>query len=61
MEEQAKDAVSGFRAYSRRALLKLHVLTNFTYTVDTLIQANKKGLDVAWVSITPNKKTRDQD
>ena len=53
------DAVSGFRAYSRRALLQLNVITNFTYTVDTLIQAEKKGLDVAWLPITPNPKTRE--
>ena len=53
------DAVSGFRAYSREALLRLHVITNYTYTVDTLIQATKKGLDIAWVPIPTNSKTRD--
>jgi glycosyltransferase involved in cell wall biosynthesis len=54
-----RDAVSGFRAYSREALLKIHVLTNYTYTVDTLIQAHQKGLDVEWVPISVNAKTRD--
>lgn len=53
------DAVSGFRAYSRESLLRIHVLTNFTYTVDTLIQAHMKGLDVAWLPILTNRKTRD--
>lgn len=53
------DAVSGFRAYSRHALLKIHVLTDYTYTVDTLIQAHKKGLDIEWVPITVNAKTRE--
>lgn len=57
--EKVYDAVSGFRAYSRRAALRIHVMTNFTYTVDTLIQAYKKGLDVVWIPITPNPKTRD--
>ncbi len=57
--EQVRDAVSGFRAYSRRALLKIHVMTNYTYTVDTLMQAHKKGLDIAWVPIAVNDKTRD--
>jgi len=57
--ERVHDAVSGFRAYSRRALLQLNVITNYTYTVDTLIQAEKKGLDIAWVPITPNPKTRE--
>jgi glycosyltransferase involved in cell wall biosynthesis len=54
-----KDAVSGFRAYSREALLKINVLTNYTYTVDTLIQAQKKGLDIEWVPIPTNAKTRE--
>lgn len=54
-----KDAVSGFRAYSREALLKIHVLTNYTYTVDSLIQAQKKGLEIEWVPITVNAKTRE--
>ncbi len=57
--ERTRDAVSGFRAYSREALLRIHVMTNFTYTVDTLIQAYKKGLDIAWINITPNPKTRE--
>ena len=56
---EVRDAVSGFRAYSREALLKIHILTNFTYTVDTLIQAQKKGLDIAWVPIVTNAKTRE--
>ncbi|MCC6933963.1 MAG: glycosyltransferase family 2 protein [Deltaproteobacteria bacterium] len=57
--EPIPDAVSGFRAYHRDALLKIHNYTNYTYTVDTLIQAYKKGLDVAWIDIVPNPKTRD--
>jgi len=54
-----QDAVSGFRAYSRTAMEKINVVTNYTYTVDTIMQANKKGLDIAWVKINVNKKTRD--
>lgn len=54
-----RDAVSGFRAYSREALLRIHIMTNYTYTVDTLIQAHKKGLEVAWIDIAPNAKTRE--
>lgn len=53
------DAVSGFRAYSREALLKIHVVTHYTYTVDTLIQAYNKGIPVAWIPIEPNEKTRE--
>lgn len=57
--EEVRDAVSGFRAYTREALQQIHITTNYTYTVDTLIQANKKGLDIAWVPITTNPKTRE--
>ena len=53
------DAVSGFRAYSRESLLQLHLMTNFTYTIDTLIQAHKKGLSVVWMPVRPNPKTRE--
>lgn len=53
------DAVSGFRAYSKEALQKINILTNFTYTVDTIMQSNKKGIDIAWVKIRVNPKTRE--
>ncbi len=36
------DATSGFRAYSREAALELLVVDNFTYTLESLIQAGKK-------------------
>ncbi len=55
---KVKDAVSGFRAYSREAMLKINVVTNYTYTVDTVVQASKKGLDIAWIPIDVNPKTR---
>ncbi len=56
--ENVPDAVSGFRAYSRKAMLRMNVLTDYTYTVDTLIQTYKKGLDVKWIDIHPNPMTR---
>jgi len=40
------DAVSGFRAYSREAVLRLFVAPLFSYTVQTLVQAGKLGLIV---------------
>lgn len=57
--EKVNDAVSGFRAYSREALLKINITTHYTYTVDTLMQANIKGLDIFWLPIDVNKKTRE--
>ncbi len=52
------DAASGFRAYSRAALMRLAVLTQFSYTMETIIQAGNKGLKIASVPITTNAKTR---
>jgi len=57
--QKVPDAVSGFRAYSKEALYKINVITDYTYTVDTIMQAYKKGVDIAWVKIKTNPKTRD--
>lgn len=56
---QVHDATSGFRAYSREAALRLSLLTRYTYTLETIIQAGKKGLTVAYVPIQVNQPTRD--
>jgi glycosyltransferase involved in cell wall biosynthesis len=53
-ETDVPDTVSGFRALSREAALRLFVTTDFSYTVDNLIQAGKKGLTVTTVPITVN-------
>lgn len=58
-KETVKDAVSGFRAYSKESLLEINIITNYTYTVDTLVQALKKGLVVDWLPIQTNPKTRE--
>ena len=55
---QVPDAASGFRAFSRRAALKLNVLTRFTYTLETIIQAGKKNIPLAHVPIRTNPETR---
>ncbi len=52
------DAVSGFRAYSREAALRLNILTRFSYTLETIIQAGKLGLTIASVPIKTNAPTR---
>ena len=52
------DAPSGFRAFSREAALRLNVITNYTYTLETIIQAGKKNLAVASVPVTTNPITR---
>ena len=53
------DATSGFRAYSREAALRLTVLTSFTYTLETLIQASQKNITIAHVPIRVNGKLRE--
>ena len=52
------DATSGFRAFSRRAALRLNVFTNFTYTLETIIQAGKKHIPIAHIPIETNPDAR---
>ncbi len=52
------DSVSGFRAYSREALLRLNVTSDFSYAVDTLVQAGSKRIKIAYIPMTTNKPTR---
>lgn len=53
------DAASGFRAYSREALLRLNVITQFSYTMETIIQAGNKHLRIVSVPVVTNPKTRE--
>lgn len=57
-ETDVPDTVSGFRALSREAALRLFVTTDFSYTVENLIQAGKKGLTVTTVPISINPVER---
>lgn len=52
------DATSGFRAFSREAALRLTVLSNYTYTLETLIQAGARKMKVAYVPVRTNPQTR---
>ncbi len=53
------DATSGFRAYTREAALRLNVVSSFTYTLETIIQAGRSDLRVGHVPIRTNPKTRE--
>ena len=53
------DAASGFRAYSRNALFRLNIITQFSYCMETIIQAGNKRLRIASVPIETNAKTRE--
>jgi glycosyltransferase involved in cell wall biosynthesis len=56
---QVPDAPSGFRAYSRDALMQLNTVTRFSYAMETLIQAGNKRIRIASVEIKTNPKTRE--
>jgi len=53
------DAASGFRAYSRYSLYRLNIVTQFSYTMETIIQAGNKRLAIISVPIVTNAKTRE--
>ena len=53
------DAVSGFRAFSRDAAMQLNVVSAYSYTVETIIQAGNKKLSIASVPVGTNPKTRE--
>lgn len=58
-DTEITDATSGFRAYSREAALQLVVVDNFTYTLESLIQAGKTQVALSEVAIRTNPKTRE--
>jgi hypothetical protein len=53
------DTTSGFRAYNREAALQMQVVSRFTYTLETIIQAGKLLVAVDHVPIRTNPKTRE--
>lgn len=52
------DAPSGFRAYSKEAALQLNVTNNYTYTLETIIQAGHNKIAMTSVPIRTNGETR---
>jgi glycosyltransferase involved in cell wall biosynthesis len=57
-ETSVPDTTSGFRAYNREAALQLQVVSNFTYTLESLIQAGKMLVAVEDVPIEPARTER---
>src|SRR3954467_13098290 len=53
------DTTSGFRAYNREAALAMQVVSKFTYTLETIIQAGKMTVAVDHVPIRTNAKLRE--
>lgn len=52
------DATTGFRAYDREAALRLNIISDYTYTLESIIQAEHKGLAIANIIISTNKVDR---
>ena len=52
------DAPSGFRAYSREAALRLNVINEYTYTLETIIQAGHDKIAMTSVPIRTNGELR---
>jgi glycosyltransferase involved in cell wall biosynthesis len=53
------DTTSGFRAYNREAALQIMVVSSFTYTLESIIQAGKQLVAIDHVPIRTNPKTRE--
>lgn len=53
------DTTSGFRAYTRDAALRMTVVSEFSYTLESIIQAGKKRMAIAHVPILTNPRTRE--
>jgi glycosyltransferase involved in cell wall biosynthesis len=52
------DATSGFRAYTKETALRLNILTRYSYTLETIIQAGKQGLTIFSVPVETNPPER---
>ncbi len=58
-DTEVADTTSGFRAFSREAALRLNVISGFTYTLETIIQAGKSNIAITHVPVQTNDKLRD--
>ncbi len=56
---EVPDTTSGFRAYNREAALQMQVVSKFTYTLETIIQAGKLLVAIDHVPVRTNPKTRE--
>jgi glycosyltransferase involved in cell wall biosynthesis len=55
---RVEDPSSGFRAYNREAALGVQVVTTFTYTLESVIQAGRQSVSTANVPVRTNPETR---
>ena len=53
------DTTSGFRAYTREAALRTTIVSEFSYTLESIIQAGKQRMAIAHVPVQTNPRTRE--
>ena len=56
---EVPDTTSGFRAYTREAALRMTIVSEFSYTLESIIQAGKKRMAIAHVPIRTNPRMRE--
>lgn len=54
-----RDVTSGFRAYSRDAAMRINIFSDYTYTLESLIQAGRNNMAIECVDIGTNDKLRE--
>jgi glycosyltransferase involved in cell wall biosynthesis len=57
-DTKVPDTTSGFRAYTREAALRMTIVSEFTYTLESIIQAGKRRMAIAHVPIRSNPRAR---
>lgn len=57
-QTDVQDAPSGFRAISRDAAMRMHVFSDYTYTIETIIQAGRRGMAIISVPVRTNAEMR---
>ena len=55
---EVPDTTSGFRAYTREAALRMTIVSEFSYTLESIIQAGKNKLAIAHVPVRTNPRVR---
>ena len=55
---EVPDTTSGFRGYTREAALRMTIVSDFSYTLESIIQAGKKRMAIAHVEVATNPVTR---
>jgi len=55
---QVPDTTSGFRAYTREAALRMSIVSEFSYTLESIIQAGKQKMAISHVQVRTNPRAR---